>query len=779
MKPIHLLLAIGTLLFTASAQAQWKSETYPLLSGWNSIYLHGEAAHTTPQALFGANTNIEEVWRWNPNPTAVGFTTTPLIPAPGTEEWSVWVKDGTANTLADLTGQTAYLVKCSAVTSLTIVQRPLPPGSTWVRNGANLLGFPTRQNGNYPLFSNYFATFPAAIAANSKIFKYVGGEFSATNPLQIFSPSLERVERNQAYWFESEVVGNFYAPLEISLTHSGGLLFGRTGSAITARIRNRTGAVVTLSFDLVGSAAAPSGQTAITGGVPLTRRSFNTGSGEWDDIPVSGQFSEAIGPQSTVEVHFGVNRGAMGGLSGARFASLLRLTDAGNMMDVYLPVSAEKASLSGLWAGDIVVTNVDSRTAADGRAMGTVVVNVSGVVTSVTLDEGGSGYDLTPTVTVSSTDGLVAGMNVTGTGIAGAASISRIVGSKRLKLSQDLPAGTVALAYGGTARSSTSDGSAIVTVASTAGMTPGMAVGGAGISGIATVSSITNATTLVLSQPVAAATNDLYFGGVVLTSQVVLTPAPTVVIAAPPGAGGEQATATATVFNGAVTGFTVTYGGSGYAAPPAKAPQVTITAPVSGGVPRPYTLRTLLHVADGEVAEARLLSQVFVGRLNQTGNPSGICTKEAGLNPNEKAAALRFSVAHLPLDLVLSSNSPGSDGDVALGSTLVRTVVVPFNDRTNPFVHQYHPDHDNRDARPDGTNTPKGNRDESHTVTRTCSFSFTATPPEGVSSIGWGSSVIGGTYTEILRGLHRDALVVSGTFVLRRVSETGSITVNN
>jgi hypothetical protein len=48
-----------------------------------------------------------------------------------------------------------------------------------------------------------------------------------------------------------------------------------------------------------------------------------------------------------------------------------------------------------------------------------------------------------------------------------------------------------------------------------------------------------------------------------------------------------------------------------------------------------------------------------------------------------------------------------------------------------------------------------------------------------VGSTGWGSSVIGGHYTEILRGLHRDALVVSGTFVLRRVSESGSITVNN
>jgi hypothetical protein len=300
-----------------------------------------------------------------------------------------------------------------------------------------------------------------------------------------------------------------------------------------------------------------------------------------------------------------------------------------------------------------------------------------------------------------------------------------------------------------------------------------------GTGNTATISSITDATTLVLSQALSTGTNDFVYGAELLTSQV-LPPTPlTVVIAAPPGSGGEQATATATLSNGSVSGFTVTYGGSGYAAPPAKAPQVTITSPIPGSVPRPYTLRTLLHVAEGEVSEARLLSQVFVGRLDGDVNPSGICTKESGLDPNEKASALRFSVAHLPLDLALSSLSPGSNGDVELGSTLVRTVVVPFNDPTNPFVHQYHPDHDNADARPDGTRVPKGNGDESFTVSRTCSFSFTPSPPAGVSTVGWGSSVIGGQYTEILRGLHRDSLVVSGTFVLRRVSENGNILINN
>ena len=169
-----------------------------------------------------------------------------------------------------------------------------------------------------------------------------------------------------------------------------------------------------------------------------------------------------------------------------------------------------------------------------------------------------------------------------------------------------------------------------------------------------------------------------------------------------------------------------------------------------------------------------------MGTLSDEGNPSGLCTKETGLQPGEKAEALRFLVTHLPLDQVIDDASPGTNsGSVALGDSLVRTVILPHTDPTNPFLHQYHPDHDSKDARPDGTNTPLGSGIESYQVTRTLTFTFTAVPPEGVSSIGWGSSVIGGSYAEILRGLHKDVMLAAGTFTLRRVSEIGTLTVND
>jgi hypothetical protein len=548
-----------TLGFTPAARAQWQSTTYTLKGGWNSIFLHGEASHATIDTLFASHPQIVAVWRWNPNPTQVQFTSSTLIPTNGTPEWSVWTRGGSANTLTTLTGQAAYLIECTgAVTdtySVPIVQKVLPPRSSWVRNGANLLGFPTRFASQYPTFSQYFATFPVAIAANTKVFKYAGGPLGPANPIQVFSTTTEPLDRTQAYWFEAAVVGNFYAPLEVTPSNLEGLHYGRNGSLVTVRLRNRTAATVTVSVTPAASAPAPVGQPQITGGVPLTYRTFNTSTAAYEFSPVTTAFNVVLAPQSATELSFGVDRAQITGTSDTLYASLLRFTDSGNLMDIALPVSAQVTSMSGLWIGDVTVSNVQSRA-------------------------------------------------------------------------------------------------------------PGV--------------------------------------------------------------------------TGTTTG-------------------------------RSFPLRVILHVDDN--GTARLLSQVFIGKLAASPHPLGLSTVETGLQATQLGSARRFSAAHLTPDTIVATGS----GGVALGQTLVRTIPIPHNAPTNPFVHAYHPDHDNRNARFDAA-LPAGV--ESPTISRACSFTFTASPPSGTSAIGWGSSVIGGTYSETIAGIHRSPTTVTGTFELRRVSEIGSITTN-
>jgi hypothetical protein len=548
------LLTLASFLFAATAHAQWQNTTYTLKGGWNAIYLHGDASHATPATLFKDYPDVQEVWRWNPNPTQVQFTTTPLIPSAGTAEWTVWKSDGSVSALSKMVGQTAYLVKCDGTASnsysVSIPQRVLPPSAAWVRNGANLMGFPSKLGGSvYPTMGSYFATFPAAIASNVKIFKYTGGELGQGNPLLVFSPSTEKLNRDQAYWFDSEVVGNFYAPVEISLSNSSGIDFGRTGSTVTVRLLNRSSTVSTVTIAPVASANAPTDQEDITAAVPVTRRVFNAGTASWTETPISASFTEVIGPNAAVELSFGIDRAAMAGSSNAFFASLLRLTDSAGLYDISLPVTARKASLAGLWLGDAVVGGVESKTAG----------------------------------------------------------------------------------YTGTATAQT------------------------------------------------------------------------------------------------------------------------------------YNLRYIVHVDDA--GNARVLSQVYLGQLAGESPQPGICTAESALSVADKASARRIVAAHLPLDQVLDG------GTMALGGSMSCTILTPFDDPTSPFVHQYHPDHDNKS----GT-TPLEAGQESYDLGRAVTFAISASAPAGVSATGYGSSVIAGNYTEVLTGLRKDSITVTGTFTLRRVSEIGVLT---
>jgi hypothetical protein len=487
-------------------------------------------------------------------------------------------------------------------------------------------------------------------------------------------------------------------------------------------------------------------------------------------------------------LNFGIDRAAMSGPSDALYASLLRLTDSGNLFDISLPVSGRVSSMAGLWIGDATVTNVSSevQTKATARAM-----LKDGAVTGIEVTGGGFGYGSVPvpviaapegvqasaTASISFADGIVTGLTITnpgsgyaiepvvtipppasGTPATGKATVSNGIltglaitnGGSGYTAAPVITIATPAASVVQAVATSTIAGGAFTSVAVT---NPGAGYFLAPSVTVAPPASGTAATA------VAEVKNGRVTGITIITPGDGYAAAPVITVGAPPAR--TTATATAIVQNGKVTGFTVTGGGSGYFAEPA----ITIPSPVPSGTATARTppLRLILHVDDG--GTARLLSQVFTGKL--ANGSTGLCTKEAILSNADKAGASRFVAAHLPLDRVIESGS----GSVGPGQTLVRNLFIPFDDETNPFVHRYHPDHNNRDDRGQKLNA----RVESYGINRSLSFQFTSAPPSGVSAIGWGSTSIGGNYTEVIRGLHKKDLTVSGIFVLRRASDIGTL----
>jgi hypothetical protein len=98
-------------------------------------------------------------------------------------------------------------------------------------------------------------------------------------------------------------------------------------------------------------------------------------------------------------------------------------------------------------------------------------------------------------------------------------------------------------------------------------------------------------------------------------------------------------------------------------------------------------------------------------------------------------------------------------------NTLTGSIFIGSNFPTNPFRDKYHPDHDNLDA------TFQNSKVEAYPVTRNFDLEFSDTGPPNDPDYGY--NTIGGTYHEVLSGLHKRDLVLQGDFALTRVATAG------
>jgi hypothetical protein len=393
LAAIARLLALAVLGVSA-AHAQWKTEDYVLKAGWNGIYLHGDASYATPAQLFQAYPAVTQVWRWNPNPDQIQFSTSPAVPDATSSEWTIWNrKDPAEQQLTKMIGQSAYLVYWDVTVApattapVRIAQKPMPPAATWLITGANFMGFPADPASSTTTFANYFASFPVAITTPTKIYKYVGGELGLANPMEVTAFGNEKVDRNTAYWFQAATVGNFTGLVEYELPSNAGLAFGRTAVSLTVGVMNRSNAAVTLTISTQPSEAdptAPAGQTGIAGSVPITRRVLDSTTGAYTDTPIVGSFSVTIAANGRMDLQFGIDRGQLTGSASALYASLLRIKDSAKFTDVFIPITAQKATPAGLWVGTVNVkfVGVVNVKSADGKTTTNIIAGQPGTTTA-------------------------------------------------------------------------------------------------------------------------------------------------------------------------------------------------------------------------------------------------------------------------------------------------------------------------------------------------------------------------------------------------------------
>ena len=196
---------------------------------------------------------------------------------------------------------------------------------------------------------------------------------------------------------------------------------------------------------------------------------------------------------------------------------------------------------------------------------------------------------------------------------------------------------------------------------------------------------------------------------------------------------------------------------------------------LEANVPRTFPVRLIVHNPGS--GNAKLLQQVFYGFDAFTNQV--VATSESVLLASYLPQSRRITTSNLPWR---AGNEPWSfSGRLGDASTLTTTVETAFDDHaSNPFLHTYHPDHDNLDAT-FKTQVPRGM--ESYGIRR--EITLRVLPPStNVFSLG-NSRTMRGWYKETIRlvGLARGGgtsdtrdFLISGPFTLTRISDVGALT---
>ncbi len=198
----------------------------------------------------------------------------------------------------------------------------------------------------------------------------------------------------------------------------------------------------------------------------------------------------------------------------------------------------------------------------------------------------------------------------------------------------------------------------------------------------------------------------------------------------------------------------------------------TAAGPTATGVGFP--LRLLLHVdATGAV---RLLKEVII--MNDAATSKTVVLADSELITSAySGAVLRGSTMVGLRASAVGYDFSGSSTNCAGGLNSSGTVTCAFTllpaDATNPFLHRFHPDHDNLN---DARTAPFI---EAYQVVRGMKLAFAgrypANPDEPALSgasipPGWGTTDLGGTYGETFDGLHKQTLTVAGWFTMKKVA---------
>jgi len=184
------------------------------------------------------------------------------------------------------------------------------------------------------------------------------------------------------------------------------------------------------------------------------------------------------------------------------------------------------------------------------------------------------------------------------------------------------------------------------------------------------------------------------------------------------------------------------------------------------GTPAAASFRLLVHV--DAYGQARLLQRVVLAwdpTLTDAPHTNGTYAVYADDRavPTEATDVKRIDSVAFPVMAPVALSG-------SLSNALTGTVTVAFDAPTNPFLHRYHPMHDNKNWDFESYT----NAVETRTIARNLTLTFDAVTNTSASPY-YGVDQLSGVYQETLTGLRAQPVLVRGAFSLERISRINQL----
>ncbi len=187
-------------------------------------------------------------------------------------------------------------------------------------------------------------------------------------------------------------------------------------------------------------------------------------------------------------------------------------------------------------------------------------------------------------------------------------------------------------------------------------------------------------------------------------------------------------------------------------------------------VPRTFPLRLIVH--NDDKGSLRILQRVYLGQ--GMASNSVVALSQTSLDSTAIASARRISAIHLPY--AITNTGWSTTGQLALGQRISFPVSLAYDDQeSNPFLHTYHPDHDNLNA---SFSSPLSVGDESFTIDRLVTLDLTGSTASDFSALT--STALMGVYREAIaltgKANSQRTFNMTGYFSLNRISPISALT---